>query len=438
MNFNFLFACFLILSFLYLYFNNKVLYLTFLIITVFIAVPKVVALFNNTAYPIISVQKVLVVIMTAILLRNKKFYLNPLKWPIIFYFIMVLPSIIVNPLSSIEFFSNFLTIFIPPLFLLNYLNYDNVPRVVDFTSSLIIMTCVYGLFTVIVSDNFIINFITESVPKNGHKLLSNYSEREAAVRSLRLQSFINHPIRFGFILAMFLPLYILILFRRKSIKDFIFAFFSILCLLLVNSRSPILFLLVSLLIGFAYSSIDYKWKLTRVFALLMPIGVLIITVTKSNYLIAVRALIDSSVDAGGSSSDMRSKQLVATFNVLKNDLIFGKGFDATQEIVRQDVVTDLYGAESWLFGTLIDYGMWGVFFGLLFFFQFFKALSFKNSKNSSLSRNIRGILIGTSIGYFIFILLTGEMDTLGIFLIGQIMFYKIGLMEKYYMSLSIN
>jgi len=113
---------------------------------------------------------------------------------------------------------------------------------------------------------------------------------------------------------------------------------------------------------------------------------------------------------GGSSVDMRVDQYNGVMNLLGSNMLFGLGLNFAQNYVANlGLHTGVYGFESFFFVVILNSGLVGVFYYIVFFFKI--GFDLNRSKRDI----IRNFARYTIYPYLVFILLTGELQTLWLF-----------------------
>lgn len=157
--------------------------------------------------------------------------------------------------------------------------------------------------------------------------------------------------------------YFLIFFYNKYKEKFISrkSYIYTLCLLLVgvflaNSRATILAL------AFGFLQFDYIRK--PKILLIALVTLLIIALPFSDYILNVyHSIFDftGKHDVGGSSMEMRLRQLDISFFLFLQNPIFGGGLSMIYYLMTDVSIPELAGAESQLFYLLIERGLLGIF-----------------------------------------------------------------------------
>lgn len=181
------------------------------------------------------------------------------------------------------------------------------------------------------------------------------------VRGWRVKSVFEHPIGSGINFAMYVLFLLSSLYIYKiKVPNRHLSFFTMVlcvpCVLMSNSRGPILFLLIGLMMFVNLrDSKTYKLILLAipVLALLMPLI--------GDYSTVVLSIFDSKTqaDVGGSDANMRFEQLAASLALMMQSPLFGLG-QKFQNVVNSYLVDALLGMESMWFRIMTTYGALGV------------------------------------------------------------------------------
>lgn len=181
------------------------------------------------------------------------------------------------------------------------------------------------------------------------------------VRGWRVQSVFEHPIGSGINFAMYVLFLLSSLFIYKiRVPNKLISLFTMVicipCVLMSNSRGPILFLIFGLLMFINLrDSKTYKLLIlaVAVFALLTPL--------LGEYSTIVLSIFDSKAqaDVGGSNADQRFEQLAASLALMMQSPLFGLG-QKFEYVLNSYLVEALLGMESMWFRIITTYGVLGV------------------------------------------------------------------------------
>ena len=276
----------------------------------------------------------------------------------------------------------------------------------------------YGLYEKLSSNNPFHSIIMQISPGTSQRnLIFSYENMVRGGIYGRVQSVFHHPITYGAILCMFIVFIITFLSETKNPgKRIIFVLLLLLLLvnlIFVNSRSPILFLIICLTGLLLLSNIKTK-------AIIFSIGILIIVLIFSfkifeNYKIMLLSALLFWKDEywyiiGGSSVEYRYLQWLATLHYMKNAPFFGHGLTFSRSMIEEDA--HLQGIESILFETLLDTGIIGLIGYIVFFTSILYILLKQRSiQEIAFNKKLYESMILIFIGNIAFALITGELRT---------------------------
>lgn len=244
-----------------------------------------------------------------------------------------------------------------PLAFIYFLRTKNdIKLIVNLYLKVFWVLCIYGIIEFLLNYNIILYWLQSQTD------LSFWVDHTNDIRYGygRYNSFFHFPITFGDACVVFF--YFLTFFYSKYEGVFISrkSYIKTLCLLLIgvflaNSRATILALVFGLL------QFDYIRKPKT---LLIAFSIFLIMVLPfSDYILNVyHSIFDftGNYDVGGSSMDMRMRQLdIFLFLFLQNP-IFGGGLSMIYYLMTDISIPELAGAESQLFYLLIERGLLGI------------------------------------------------------------------------------
>ncbi len=294
---------------------------------------------------------------------------------------------------------------------------------------------IYGLLNYFLLSNPYYEIITNLY--GGVNFFNSYLFSD--VRQFRINSFIVHPITYGYfcVLLLFIVLQNMLLYK-VNFKLVILIVLLLINILLTNSRTPIIAFLFSLILYFLITNIKIK---IRIVFISLSIIFLALQINKS-ILIDSMNVFNRKETLGGSNLTLREIQLYSSYLLFKNKPLQGNGINyifeslgyRTEEYEKSD--KSLMGYESYIFKLLIEQGLLGIlgnamFFGAIFY-HFFKK---KNTINNKVKIFINfGIIITFS--FMSFIIGTGELYSFqfSISLIA-LQLKAVSLIEKYYMEI---
>lgn len=279
----------------------------------------------------------------------------------------------------------------------------------------------YGAIALYASIAFLIQFnpyieFLKSTNETGRIVVQTY---EGSYRGLRAQGTISHPITFGAAIVIVL----LSCFAIGNAKRWlgrsptagwlgIAAGIAILAaVMFTRSRSPLILLGVAVILMLLLSTLWRTYLYIMFGSLAAVLAFLLIPQVQTSALSVANIFVTSmGQDQKGSSLDMRVKQWSISSKYFATSPVFGNGLDATENIVASKNEPDLFDAESIIYVVMIDQGLLGILAYLTFFIWTF-AIGFKYI----LSRNDWAIYSGLVIGYLVFVMSTGVMETMPIF-----------------------
>lgn len=314
-------------------------------------------------------------------------------------------------------------------FLMVFLCYINIHKIEDwekvlkslFISSLILS--LYGFY----------NFITKSNPLD--KLIADSFNSESYINvyalfdgRFRVNSFVSHPIYYGYLAGILFLVTFYSFFFKKEYKKICFFLMPIIFLnvILSNSRTSLLATFIGLLafMLIAFNKIE-TIKVLFICCLLFLIGY---------NLPFVKEKIDNTIDlfitggekTVGSSVPMRIIQFNASYYEFLKKPVFGNGFLYISETlgasdISENVTSDeeFGGFESYIFHLIIEEGVVGILINIIFFISLLRFFL----KKVVISKELAGLGFALTIMFLTFIIGTGALGawpiTMG--LIGIIM-----------------
>lgn len=269
------------------------------------------------------------------------------------------------------------------------------------------------IVSVIIIGYGIINYITKFNPYIGYvslltdsKDMSNfYQMEERGVLSGRISSTFIHPLQLG---QASLLIFAYSFFQFKySLNKILFYSLNIglisMCVF-CGSRSAIFPIVIILGIYILYSSPS---KILKYFLLSIVIAILVYPVLPHEIKTTIEGLVfvwdnKASDKAGinGSSIDGRLLQIKDAFNIVKNDILLGKGEGYVREFGSNH--PEMYGYESVLLKCIVDGGIVGLVVFFLFYFKQYKILLSKCISYSDKAR-----VHALCLSFLISIVLTG-------------------------------
>ncbi len=398
-------------------------------------IPNSISLVNKPGVPLISVSRLYILIWIILFLwfiftrgRVRRALLTyPFYKPML---IVILSMVVVtvfaqNLLASINPMLSFLTesFILSVMIWVAYRRPEDITRIMHSMILIFVGLSIYGTVSYLIGVNPIVNFVNEYFSTDSRKFALSYSDSERIGLLGRAQSIFPHAIQYGALLVMALSIsyyhYIKDTGARKYL-NFLYMAILVVGIATTNSRTPFIFLLVILCIYFYYQNISHKLKIGAI--ALMVASVVIPFVNDATVQLITSIFIEISggeSGVGGSSISMRLEQLSASLLLFNESPIVGHGMAATRLMLESGTQpAELRKAESFLFSQMIDAGSLGVM--SYAYFYLFLTYYFLKQKKYLMDRYLAqfAIIIGALIlGYAVFILATGVLDTFQLFII---------------------
>lgn len=153
---------------------------------------------------------------------------------------------------------------------------------------------------------------------------------------------------------------------KFDIKIYVISILLIASIFITGSRTMMVMTAIAVL-----SLISFFYKKPK-YILLFALIIFIFVANNPDYLEQVEDSFINSSDAGGSSVEMRQYQLLAALSYYYNSPVFGNGIDFIDLVQKQD--SDILGAESILFKTLVDRGNLGIITLIILYLNIFYVL----------------------------------------------------------------
>lgn len=196
-------------------------------------------------------------------------------------------------------------------------------------SVIIFISCIYGIWEQFSSSNPYVEWVaTFNHDPDKTNLFIYYNDS----RGWRTQSIFAHAIGAGMIWSLWIVAYLILKVKydvkfRNELFYFIIMILCGVCLIFTNCRTPLIFLLISLIAIFGYRS-----KKTLFISIAAFIGVLFFIPNDA----ILKNYFDSS-KVGGSNLDMRLEQLGHAINLFNISPLTGLGFKYSSVINNADV-----------------------------------------------------------------------------------------------------
>mgnify|MGYP003990762295 FL=1 len=330
-----------------------------------------------------------------------------------------------NPLAVSGYISFMLeTIF--PVFMIwvAFKDSDSLLKLIKMTVSVYVIMALYGVIAYWYGGNPLLELInTEDSPR---RLLFTYNENERGGVLGRAQSIFSHPLHLGYLSSI---MAVMVFGIQKAFRPFstiaywLVLFILLVSIMLASSRSPILFLIISIIVYTAYSGLINALKIFAFtfLGLVLVISSGIYESVFGNYLELIVSIFEElsgkESGFGGSDLDMRLSQLAIALNVFLERPLFGHGMSYIRILLENHLAPGLLEAESFAF-KMIDVGVVGMFGYLLLYVKIYS--SFWHDLWRNKLRQVRVIaMCGIAMlgGHLAFIFATGEMGMLNIYLI---------------------
>lgn len=271
-----------------------------------------------------------------------------------------------------------------------------------FTQMLVII-CVYGLFTFIIQSNPIYDLISNSF-SGDLGIWANVQER-----GYRVCSFLSNPIVYGGVMGMY-SLIVLNVWKtnNKLFKYIVFALL-LLSVLIANSRTSIFATLVAYILYFLLKNkLSYK-------NILAAFSAVIIVLIMYNQFGFIRPMMDSAIDlvttggvnTQGSTTDLKVQQWEVSLLSFYDAPFFGHGLSYFYEVMgnKDSFVYNplIAGMEGYQYKLLIEQGGFMIIAVIIFYIQLL-AIFFKKR---IYSQTISYTGIACTISFLFFICATG-------------------------------
>ncbi|PYY72556.1 hypothetical protein CRX42_00570 [Pseudomonas jessenii] len=385
--------------------------------------PKALLLVDTPSIPAISLYKFYcLALIGSYFLRvmchkKRKVYKKPFSRAFVALLVPSIISVMLNITSNnagiLTLTAFFIEVIMPTTIFCHYLSQAPLDKLHSLVKKYIVFYCAlatYGTICYLIGHNPYIEFI-QSTNHTDRILAQTYEE---TLRGARAQGTISHPITYGALLVITLLTYLTIKLnkRRFAIADYVkIATVTAIILsgiLFTNSRSPLILFIVPIVIFATMQGFVKAFKsalgITLVFVIAFSASEVVRDKTYS-----VINIFNPEVgeDMKGSDLAMRGGQLNVATRYFFESPIWGMGLDATRNIISSGKEPDLYNSESIIFRLLIDQGALGILSYTLFFIVLYRKTTHHISNIAS-----KRMYLGTIIGYIIFIISTGFVDTL--------------------------
>lgn len=280
----------------------------------------------------------------------------------------------------------------------------------------------YGLFNKISGNNLFIDFYAEKAQQIGNdSLVFTYIPKNRFGIIGRIQSVVFHPIAYGGILAMFIPVFTNQFIAGRQLAEkwawYVLSLVLTLNLVFANSRAALLSALIITLSSVYAYAMQHRTKYNTILIGVPLVSLLVLT---SLFFKDIAAWMGEALQVWGTPEDLKGSTIPDrflkfkyTWDAVSGKKLFGLGFGTVATFI-QEQNRSLGGAESFWLKQLLEAGLFGVAAYLLFF-----ALSaLKAIQLFFKSRSVDDFYLATLvIGYLVFISLTGELGTFAMFVV---------------------
>ena len=416
--------------------------------------PSSLSLINVPNLPLISFERVLIFILILMYLKylvekpRKKRELSHFPYKKAFLLLTTgLIIITVNttmPLKSSVF--NLVSILIEyfVIMIIVWSVFDNKNEIMFVFKGLFFVysiIMVYGILTKIYNYNPYIEYIQENYSSHSRQLLYSYDDISRGGIYGRIQSTFLHPITYGGHIVIIFPYIITFYMFSRFVKRFYYLLLIILSavsLIFINSRSPIIFISIILIGMFILNKGTFWVRFAFVTTLVFVLVISLRSYFQGYYDTLINSIFfwRTNTALGGSTLYNRQIQLLTAFSYFMKSPITGFGLTKTREIVVFGMEKNFYGGESFLYELLIDQGIIGIIcWGFMFYVLYHSFQRMTKIVKDNFSKVLLHQTMFMIIGYVVFILVTGELQTLTTFLIiialiAKYMFFIIKNLDK--------
>lgn len=407
---------------------------------------------NIESLPLITVNRVLLLILFVTFLikinSSPQLYISFKSYPLNNFFILFFISLLLSVFTAINSvssnFNYFLGIVLEQFFIFYIVmfSFETTVEVEKFISKIFIaifFICIYGIYTYVSNSNPFIDFFRNYGNNRVNNLIFDYGNETRAGIMGRIQSVFFHPIAYGAILSMVSPLVLnRILHNKNLVVKLSLSFLFLLIIInifLTNSRSPILFFMIS---NFAFILLLNRNKIftKSTFGLVILYSLFIIFYSlfpnyTNLFFSAIYFYDDVRGQAlGGSSFEGRLLQISLAYELFLKHPILGHGLTYIRELVLQKKTFALLGAESFLIKLLINLGIVGFFSYTSLFIKLIVELIKGEKKFLIKNSYLINAILSIIPGYIAFIIATGDLDTFPFFFIFIALGIQIILLSK--------
>nr|WP_320022419.1 O-antigen ligase family protein [uncultured Draconibacterium sp.] len=239
--------------------------------------------------------------------------------------------------------------------------------------SIFLFLTIYGFFEKLTGLNPFHDYVL-GLNKNAENVLNWSYDDTSRLGMGRVKSAIIHPIGLGIILAALLNLFLIMSLKYKqiwklnTIKLAITLFLGTCVLFFTNSRSPLVFFVISF-VPFLDLRKKYTYQILFLSLIIFIIGYQYIAVYFEN----ITSLFSNSgttSNVGGSSLTMRIIQFYSAYNITSGHYTLGLGIKSLQDYLGTK--SGILGAESIWIQLLVERGVLGILAHLFLIYSIYK------------------------------------------------------------------
>lgn len=354
---------------IYMFYDFRKAFLLFVLLKIFLN--KYISIINMPGVPLFTLElfiNICFILFFFLILKRKPGYIRE-PFPLKTAFIWCIASIIISTFFSVVGFASAFTralqdiinnyIFIYILWFILRSKRDVLFLIKGFVLIFIVLG-LYGFYEKITGSNPLLDYEVSLNPSL--KDMELRYDLDGRLGLGRVQSAIAHPIGFGIYLSVILSFYFYIQNKAKNvwqqpfILKLLFGLLSISCLFFTNSRSPLVFLFISIIPFFIFEG-------KRRFQMILfgLFGVVLTWSFIEPYMQNILSLVDSqaSNNVGGSDSAMRYNQFLSAFRIFFKSPFIGNGIKSMDDFLDADI--GLLGGESIWIWLMIERGFLGIF-----------------------------------------------------------------------------
>jgi hypothetical protein len=291
---------------------------------------------------------------------------------------------------------------------------------------LVVIFIFYGFFSVVTKLNPYNTFVAQAYDLRDF----SYDYMHSEDGRFRISSIFFHPFLYSIVLYFTLCFLLFYSEFSKIIgikKNLLYAFIALIfiSIILTDSRTVLLISLVSVVLYYFVLNA----KVTRVITAILFFPVFTVLILQIPQVSQVTdKLTDVFVTGGknteGSNVDMRNQQLLITYKYFLDNPLTGNGFNYIYEDIgfsskkeksRSD--EDAYGFESYFFNLMIEQGLVGIIAHIVLFYSLISYHITTLKKTIGRNRKFVSVNLIIIIGYIVFILATGALNSMAIFFV---------------------